>query len=282
MYFCTTLTSRFLALLFCVLVPAAAVHGQEKKYLTFGIVPQQSATRLAREWTPLTRYLSEQTGEKIIFKTAPNIPIFEERLAAGDYDIAYMNPYHYTVFHEQPGYIAIAKEKAKRIQGLIVVKKDSPIQDISELNGVKMAFPAPAAFAASVLPRAALAAQGIVIEPVYVSSHDSVYLAVDKGFYTAGGGIVRTLTAMPANIQNNLRVLWRTEKYTPHAIAVHPDLPLEIREKLTLALTSLAQTPDGEKLLQGINLKEIERANNDDWDDIRSLGIDLLTRLKDG
>ncbi len=79
--------------------------------ITFGIVPQQSAITLANNWGPILKYLSEQTGEEVVFRTAKDIPEFERRVAAGEYDIAYMNPYHYTVFHQKPGYNAIAKQK---------------------------------------------------------------------------------------------------------------------------------------------------------------------------
>ncbi|MEH6446772.1 MAG: PhnD/SsuA/transferrin family substrate-binding protein, partial [Oceanospirillaceae bacterium] len=148
------------------------------KTLKLGVVPQQSAKVLAKLWTPISQYLSEKTGMNIIFSTARDIPTFEKRLLAGEYDIAYMNPYHFTVFNQKPGYQAIAKEQSKRIKGIIVVPKDSLITQLSQLDGKTLAFPAPAAFAASVLPRAKMRADGIKITPKYVSSHDSVYLSV--------------------------------------------------------------------------------------------------------
>ncbi len=37
-----------------------------------------------------------------------------------------------------------------------MVRKDSTIKELSELSGEKLAFPSPAAFAASVIPRAVL------------------------------------------------------------------------------------------------------------------------------
>ncbi|MEO0444096.1 MAG: PhnD/SsuA/transferrin family substrate-binding protein, partial [Pseudomonadota bacterium] len=57
---------------------------------SFGIVPQQSAKKLAQAWTPVLQYLSTKTGIKLQFKTAKNIPEFEKRLADGDYDFSYM------------------------------------------------------------------------------------------------------------------------------------------------------------------------------------------------
>ena len=117
---------------------------------TFSIVPQQSASKLARLWTPILAYLSEQSGVTLQFATAKNIPTFEERLAASTYDFAYMNPYHYTVFHRAPGYHAFARQKDKKIKGIVVVRKDSHLDALDALEGSQLAFPSPAAFAASV------------------------------------------------------------------------------------------------------------------------------------
>ena len=86
--------------------------------LTFGIVPQQSAAKLARMWTPLLG-IPVQTDrcQHLQFSTASDIPEFERRLANGDYDLAYMNPYHYTTFHRSPGYQAFAKQKRQEVKG---------------------------------------------------------------------------------------------------------------------------------------------------------------------
>jgi len=264
----------FLAVM--LLIPPVYMGAEESLTLSIGIVPQQNATKLARLWTPICKYLSKQTGYRFVFKTAKDIPTFEKRLAAGEYDIAYMNPYHYTVFSIDPGYRAIAKETNKRIQGIIVVKKDSPYQSIAELSGKTLAFPAPAAFAASVLPRAYLKTNQIEISPQYVRSHDSVYLTVSKGLYPAGGGIQRTFNNMPESIRQQLRILWKTPGYTPHAFAVHPRLPAAVVRDTASALIAMSTNEEGGKLLKNLNFNPIGSAKDEDWDDVRELGIALF------
>lgn len=249
--------------------------------LSFGIVPQQSAKKLAKLWTPIFKHLSDKTGTTIRFATANNIPTFEERVRSGEYDIAYMNPYHYTVFSQKPGYDAIARQKNKRIKGIVVVKKDSDIKSLEELDKQKLAFPSPAAFAASVLPRAKMEQDGMAIEPKYVSSHDSVYLSVSKGFFVAGGGVMRTFNNTAPEVREKLRVLWTTPTYTPHAIAVHPRVKPETVAKLKQALLEMNTDPEGQRLLKTINFKGIELAQNADWDDVRGLNIRLLDHLID-
>lgn len=88
--------------------------------LSFGVVPQQSPEELAKRWVPILENLSETTGFSIEFHTATTIPEFEQRVLNGEYDLVYMNPYHYTFFHQQLGYVALAKQKDQKLQGIIV------------------------------------------------------------------------------------------------------------------------------------------------------------------
>ena len=257
-------------------------RAQDPLTLSFGIVPQQSATKLARLWTPICKYISRQTGNRFVFKTAKDIPTFEKRLAAEGYDIAYMNPYHYTVFSIDPGYRAFAKETDKRIQGIVVVKKDSAYQSIRELAGKTLAFPAPAAFAASVLPRAYLKKNGIEIDPKYVNSHDSVYLTVSKGLYPAGGGIQRTFDNMPEATRGKLRILWTTPEYTPHAFAARPQLSAAVVNDVAGVLAGMGTDTEGRELLKNLNFNPLGPARDRDWDDVRELGIEVLKNLIKG
>ena len=263
-----------------LLLSSCCLYADAHVSYSFGVVPQQSATRLAKLWTPILKKLSADTGFQIIFKTAKNIPTFEARLAESAYDFAYMNPYHFTVFNKNPGYQAIAKRINQPIKGIVVVKKDSGISSLIELEGKTLAFPAPAAFAASVLPRAKLTADKINFTAKYVSSHGSVYLGVSKGIFKAGGGVMRTFNNASAKVREKLKILWTTKPYTPHAIAAHPKLSNKVAEKLRSALINLNTTQEGRDLLTSIKFKNgLEKANNQDWDDVRGLGIDMLNDL---
>lgn len=250
----------------------SALAGQTE--ITVGIVPQQSATELAKVWIPLLQEAAARSEIRLVFKTAPDIPAFEERLKQGEYDVAYMNPYHYTVFSRLSGYKAFAKEKNRRLVGIVVIAKKSPITDIRQLAGQSVAFPAPAAFAASILPRAEFSRLDIPIQARYVNSHDSVYRGVAQGIFAAGGGIKRTLEAIDPEISSQLQVLATTPGYTPHAFAAHPRISDETVNKLLAALISLGADETGKKLLAPLSFKGIEPASDREWDEIRRLKID--------
>ncbi len=258
---------------------SGAVRAADVRSFSFGVVPQQSATELAKAWIPLFNALSAATGFGLRFATAPNIPVFEQRMAAGEYDFAYMNPYHYTVFSQKPGYRAFAREAGRRLRGMVVVRKDSPLRELAQLARSEIAFPAPASFAATVLVRAELERLGIPVTPRFVGSHESVYLNVARGVHPAGGGIPRTLQAMEPEVRDALRVLWSTKDYTPHALAAHPRVPAAAVARLLAAMEGAPAGVAGKAALQGVGFTGIAPAKDDDWNDVRGLGIQTLAEL---
>ena len=276
------LTQWTMALAMLLLCLCLSPSASAEPFYTFGVVPQQSASKLARQWAPVFRFISERSGIKLRFATAPSIPVFEARMRNGLYDFAYMNPYHYTVFNSAPGYVAFAKQRDKRIVGLMVVAADSPYTSMSDLRNNKLAFPSPMAFAASLLPRAYLSQQKIPFTARYVNSHDSVYRAVAQGLYPAGGGIERTLNSVDPEVRKRLRVLWRSAPFTPHAFAAHPRVPPEVVAAVREAMIAMGDDLEGRKLLAPLRFKGIDAARDQEWDDVRTYGMDLLEKLVGG
>lgn len=240
---------------------------------TFGIVPQQAASKLARLWAPIFQHISTETGVNVRFVTAPSIPEFEERLLKGEYDFAYMNPYHYVLFSDEAGYRAFAKQKDRLITGLLVASVDGAVRSINDLEGKVLAFPSAGAFAASILIRAYLRNSGIAFTPEYVGSHDSVYRNVGAGRFSGGGGINRTLESVAPDVKAKLTTIWKSKGYTPHAFAAHDRVPTEKVDALRDALIALDKTDAGKALLAGIAFKAIESAEDTNWNDIRDLGV---------
>jgi len=266
-------------LLFLTILLISPLKADENKVFTFGVVPQQSASKLAKTWGPLMAKITKETGIALRFATAPNIPEFEKRLLAGEYDFAYMNPYHYEVFSKDPGYTAIAKARDKKITGILITRKDSDISDLAQLQDMTLAFPSPAAFAASILPRAEFKNNGISIKTRYVSSHDSVYRGVANGLFPAGGGITRTFNAVDPEIHDQLKILWTSNGYTPHAIASHPSVDAQVAKNVQSALVSIDATDEGKKMLEPLKIKGWQMAIDSDWDDVRALNIQTLDDL---
>ena len=252
---------------------APAGLARAEKVYTFAVVPQESASQMAENWTPVLNALAQKSGLALSFTTAPDIPTFEKRVAAGDYDFVYMNPYHYTVFNARPGYRALARAKGERVRGIVVVRKDSAYKDLKDLSGATLAFPSYASFAATLVIESDLRKRGIAYTPQIVKSHNSVYLDVAKGLYPAGGGVPRTFRLLDDSVARELRILYTSADYTSHAIASRPGMDAATRDTLLKAMLALSQDDKALELMQRIGFKGFEAAADRDWDDVRALGI---------
>ena len=250
-----------------------------KRY-SFAVIPQQPAQVLARKWIPLLKHVSEVSGVEITYKTAPSIPVFLERVNAQQYDFAYMNPYFLVVLNAKKKYSAFGRARDKKLHGILVVHKDSKVKSIQDLSGEVLGFPSPLAFAASLVVRAHLRNQGVEFVPRYVASHDSVYVAINRGAFPGGGGIIRTLDQTNESVKKNLKVLWKSPGYTPHAFAYKNDTPENVVKSLSNAFFNLEKTPQGKSLLEGLSIKGIIPASNKEWDAVKVLGIDELMEEK--
>jgi phosphonate transport system substrate-binding protein len=257
-----------------LLGPVRVASAAEPVY-RFGVVPQHTAEMTRRLWAPLVAELGARTGHAFQLVTSADIQGFEQALRQGEFDVAYMNPFHYTVFHRNPGYLPVAHARDQPLQGIVVVRTDSPIRGIEDLAGQTLAFPAPNAFAAAVLPQAVFKLKALSVTPAYLGSHDAVYQAVAQGRHVAGGGIPRTLNAVAPEIREHLRVIWTSAEFTPHAIASHPRLPESLRQALQAALVGMAGTAAGRAALEALDVAAWVPAEDTDWDDIRSMHIEL-------
>ncbi len=270
--------SLYALLLASAAASAEPLRGKGKTY-TFGVVPQLNAAQTVSIWRPVLSLIEQETGLKFRLIGSDSIPDFEKEFSSGRFDFVYMNPYHFIRAERSQGYIPLASDVGRKLYGILVVRKDSPIHTIQDLQEKVVAFPAPNALGASLMPRADLQDRfGIQVTPRYVRSHSSVYLNVVLGKADAGGGVQKTLEQQPELIKDSLRVLYRTQEVISHPIAAHPAVPPEVRERVMQALLALGKTPRGRKALARVPIQEIGAVTADDYAPLVELGLEALYR----
>ena len=246
-----------------------------EKVLKVGVVPQFSAERITKIWEPILGHISKKIGVKLQLDGSLDIPSFEKRFNAGEFDIAYMNPYHAIVANKEAGYEPVLRDVGRKLYGILVAKKDNPIKKVEELAGKKVAFPAPNALGAALIPRAEFSTKfNIDVEEVYVSSHSSVYLNVILGLAEAGGGVQKTLQQQPSEIQGQLTIINKTAKVPPHPIVVHPRVDSELSAKLKQAFLEMGETIEGKELLSKIPMKVIGETSLEDYNVLLDMGLE--------
>ena len=254
--------SHFLGCLASAMLLMNTVHaaclGEQNttKTYSFEVVPQLTAAKIYSTWSPVLQRVGQDADLCFELRVSPTIPEFEQKLLKGEPLFVFMNPYHAVLAYQKQKYQPLLADNEDLLTGILVVRADSPIKSIDELKGKPVSFPAPNAFAASLLIRSELAKKKIDITPVFVKTHNNVYRSVIGKDAIAGGGVNNTLNNEATEVQQQLRVLYETPAYTPHPIATHPSVPAAVREHFLKAMVKLTQDEEGRKLLDGINLSK--------------------------
>ncbi len=264
---------RQLFLAACVLLgnllPATATESY-----SFSVVPQFERRMLFSIWQPIVDQLEKRTGLHLHLVTSLSVSDYESDVQKGQYDFIYLNPYMMPVVTETPGYIPLVRD-ARPIHGILVVRKDSPLQKVSDLQGKTLAVPSMTALGASLLLRAELDRQfGVQPKVIIAKTHSSVFLHVINGFADAGGSVQKTLGEQDARIQGALRVLHRTVAVPSHPLAAHRRVPVEVREKLRQAFIDLASSEEGRALLEKVPMQSPVAAQIGDYDVLKSLKLE--------
>jgi len=262
-----------LLIIFFMLMGYSAVSPSAE--FSLSIVPQFDSRKIEEAWAPIAREIELKTGHRIILRGAPTIPDFETRLYKGEFDFAYMNPYHFVQAQKSQRYTALLREQAEPLQGIIVVRNDNPIKRVEELHGRKIAMPAPNALGASLIPRAEFARKfKIAPEISYVKSHASVYRGVIAGTVDAGGGIESTLEAETPAIKNQLRILYKTVALPTHPIAAHSRVPAAISKQFQEVILAYAETPEGRAQLSKVPILKIGTAVSSEYKAVENMRLD--------
>ena len=250
--------ARLAGLLLATLTQIAAAA----EPLTLALVPRSPPAIMHRQWTPFAERVAEATGVGVRLRIYSSFPAFESDVRRGIPDLVFHNPYQQLVAYQVQGYIPLVRNGARPLTGVLVVRHDSPVRTLDDLNGADIAFPHPTAFAASLYMRALLQdKEKIRFHAHYLTTHGNVYRHVILGRVAAGGGVNMTLEREPPETQRALRVLYITPPTPSHPLSAHPRVPAAVREALIQAVLGLNQDEDGRALLRRVDLAEPVRAD---------------------
>jgi phosphonate transport system substrate-binding protein len=210
--------------------PVAAADADE---YTFGVFPLHNAVRLFEAYQPLVDAVNRQAEPCTVrMEAARDYPSYDAKLRRREFNFALVNPYQ-AVVSEAYGYRIFGKmADDRRFVGIILVRKGAGIRTPEDLRGSPISFPAPTAFAATMLNKVFLKEHGLDVEtearPQYVGSQDSAILNVFLGLTRAGGTWPPAWEAMKQqrpDVARALEVRWQTNPLTNLALVARDDVP---------------------------------------------------------
>lgn len=230
-------------------------------YLRFGVLPLQSPTKLAAMFMPLTEKLQQALGMPVQFVTAPSFSRYMRRVKHREYDIIYLNPLTYTEARKA-GYRVIVKVAQEPFTGILVVRRDGPIKslDPNKLRpGLRLGFPDPNAFAATVMTRQYMQHKGIDVNRQfhvhYFGSQDSALMALYSGLVDIIGTWRPSFRSMPEHVRKQLQIIAETPPQPQMPIAIRTDMPRQDIQRIKACLLNLTHTRRGRKALEALGFK---------------------------
>jgi phosphonate transport system substrate-binding protein len=252
--------NRFIRLLAGLALLAVPFFTQAANF-TLAVVPQAAPTETYRRWAPFTEQLQHVIGQQLQLRVYRSFDEFESDLLKGRVDFAYMNPYHFLMARKAQGYLPLVRDGSRLLSGQLLVRRDSPLQSVKQLNGKVIGFPDPNAFAASLYMRALLQEKvGIRFTANYLGTHGNVYRHVILGDMAAGAGVNMTFARERPETRNELRVLYETPGTASHPLCVHPRVPAVLREAVTQAIMEMGKNENGRAMLEQIDMVQPVRA----------------------
>jgi phosphonate transport system substrate-binding protein len=267
---------------------AAPLAHDAKTHYTFTIHPLHNPQLLHQKFDPLMDYLSAQMPQVVFdLQTSNDYADFEQKLRDGGPQFALPNPYHATLARDW-GYHVVAKMANDEVfRGVIIVRKDSPLQQVADLKGKVVAYPAPTALAAAMLPQLFLQKNGIDVQTElhnkYVGTHNSALMNVYLRESDAGATWpVAWMAFQQSNPREaaDLKLMWQTPTLIQNAIIARNDVPADVVSSVTTLLTHLQDSPEGQGLLQGIETEGFVHATDEDFEVVRTFLKEYNSQVK--
>jgi phosphonate transport system substrate-binding protein len=218
--------------------------------LRVALLPDESAKQVIQENQPLKRYLEQRLGKRIQLVVTTDYSSMIEAMRRGRLELAYFGALSYVLArskaHIEP--FAALEETPGNItyRAVVIANRASGIDSVEGARGKQVAFGDPASTSSHLIPRAMLAAAGLVAgkdyEPVFVGAHDAVALAVQNGHAPVGGlsrSIFERLVKQGTIDASKVRVLATSRPYPNYPWTMQSSLAPELKRRIRSAFLGL-------------------------------------------
>ena len=242
----------------------------DKKPLKLGISTAYGPEHAAKAKALIEPYLSAALGSTVTVVVVAGYEELSEALATGTVDLAWITPLAFVRASQKNSYVqALSKATRRGDNGLsyrsvFIVKKDSPIQSLSELKGKKVAWVSKFSTSGYLFPRELVAKENHDPDKFFSSEsfegdHLSVCKAVREGKADVGatfaGGVTDATELKADGCEDappitDFRIIASSGNLPNEVIAVSSDFPQPRLNDVLGAFGRMGKTEEGKKVLK--------------------------------
>ncbi|HDH02584.1 MAG TPA: phosphate/phosphite/phosphonate ABC transporter substrate-binding protein, partial [Nitrospirae bacterium] len=266
----------------------------EERELLIGLIPEQNIFKQIERYKPLAGYLSEKTGIRVRLTILSRYGDIIDRFVQRGLDGAF--------FGDLTGALAIEKLDIEPLvrpvnldgstysYGYIIVRKDSGIKTVADMQGKVLAFVDRATVTGYLFPLSYFRSHGVenlndfFSEFYFTGSHDSSVYAVLDGRADIGcikNSIYHNLVSRDPTIKSELRIIARSPLMPESTLCLRKDLPEDMKKMIKEVLLTMDRNEEGRKILAKLRAKRFIEASVEDfkpvYEMLKTLGEDIET-----
>ncbi len=251
----------------------------------FAVHPLHNPQRLFAVFGPMMDYLSNNIpNARFQLEASRNYAAYDKKLYSGRFHFSLPNPFQ-TINAIDKGYQVFAKMgDDDNFRGIILVRKDSGIEEVTDLKGKSVSYPAPTALAATIMPQYYLQIHGVDVmvdlDNQYVGSQESSIMHVFLKQTVAASTWPppwKALIKERPELAEQLEIKWQTAPLINNGLVARKDIDPVLVQQVKELLIHLHEHAEGRKILQRMELSQFESADNNSYQIVRDF-IALFSR----
>lgn len=218
----------------------------------FSPVPQQAIPLVAGYWNPILAWVSARSGVKLQLKFSRTSAETTKYVLDQEVEFVFTN-HLFSPDREQLGWRVFGRRLTPAVHGQLVVPAESPVTDLTQLEGREVAFPGPEAFVAYKVPYAHLLSRKIGVKPVFGGNMDGALAQMYSGKAAACGANSQLVEAHGRRENRKYRVLWSSEPFHDLALMASSKVPDREVKAVAAAFAEMHKDPKGLEVLTQVS-----------------------------
>lgn len=260
----------------------------KNKVYIFGVHPLHNPEHLFKIYQPMVKYINKQLkGSKLKLEASRNYDTYNKKLFAGYFHFALPNPYQ-TVIAADNGYKIFGKMgDDENFRGIILVRKDGGINEVKDLRGKTVSYPAPTALAATMMPQWYLHKHGLDLEHditnIYAGSQESSIMNIYLGKVAAAATWPppwRAFIKERPEIAKKVEIKWQTSSLVNNGLVARDDMEQSLVDELSAIIFSMHKSAEGQRILSAMELSRYEKAQYSSYDSVREFLKNFETEVR--
>ncbi|MGZ5442479.1 MAG: phosphate/phosphite/phosphonate ABC transporter substrate-binding protein [Thermoanaerobaculia bacterium] len=248
--------------------------------IRLAVLPRLSAVEMNSMFTPLTEYLSRETGEKVTLIIPKDFDAFKAVIQSGQADLGFANSLVYVQLRKgvalDPLALSAEPKAGTRFRGVIIARTDSGIRNLQDLKGKRLIFVEKDSAAGHVFQMFLLSKAGF--DPAtdftrlpFAKKHDNVTMAVFNKAADAGGIREDDLAKMKDKVDlSKIQIVAYTDYFPNWPLFASPGMDKDKAKRVRDALLKLRPgAADSAAVLGSAKLTGFVTVADKDYDKLR-------------